>query len=201
MQVSSQFSRPFAVQVSRSASAVASRPHAMPTEKLTAQKTGHTWETGSFSFRDIIDAINPLQHIPIISTIYRKLTGDKMGYASRIVGDTLFGGVFGSFVSGLVSALTNVFVDSVTGKDIGEHLVASVQPAVQTTTAAPVYTKPTVVTQQQHPPILAAANPVQMSNLSDRSIGQRASHSQMAIDQYKWEVLAGEPKSHADFWG
>lgn len=172
----------------------------MPTEKLEAQKTGHTWETGSFSFRDIIDAINPLQHIPIISTIYRTLTGDKMGYASRIVGDTLFGGVFGSFVSGLVSALTNVFVDSVTGKDIGEHLVASVQPAAKVIDRAPIVTKQPVIAHQHQPPV-EQITPAFALNPSDMPAQQRASHSQMAIDQYKWEILAGEPKSHVSFWG
>jgi len=184
------------MQASRPVSAVASRSRALPRANLEAEKPSPVWETGSFSFRDIIDAINPLQHIPVISTIYRKLTGDQMGYASRIVGDTLFGGVFGSFVSGLVSALTNVFVDSVTGKDIAEHLVASVQPAA---TAAPVYTKPTVVAHQQQP--VAAENPVLTLNQPDMPAAQRASHSQIAIDQYKWEILAGEPKSQADLWG
>jgi len=199
MQVSSHFSRPFAVQTSRPGSAVASQPHVLPRANLEAEKASPVWETGSFSFRDIIDAINPLQHIPVISTIYRKLTGDQMGYASRIVGDTLFGGVFGSFVSGLVSALTNVLVDSVTGKDIAENLIASVQPAVPTATAAPVYTKQAVVAHQQQP--VAAENPVLTLNQSDMPAAQRASHSQMGIDQYKWEILAGEPKPQADLWG
>ncbi|MGQ3031076.1 MAG: hypothetical protein ACT60Q_22290, partial [Ferrovibrionaceae bacterium] len=29
-----------------------------------------------FSFKTVLDTINPLQHIPIVSTIYRELTGD-----------------------------------------------------------------------------------------------------------------------------
>ncbi len=113
-------------------------PEPISTQPLqsTPEKSSGVWEKESFSFWDIIDAINPLQHIPIISTIYRKITGDEMGYASRIAGDTLYGGVLGSMVTSLVSAVANVFVDSNTGKDIGEHVMASVMP-VKTTPPLP----------------------------------------------------------------
>ena len=29
-----------------------------------------------FSFLDVLDIINPLQHLPVISTLYRQVTGD-----------------------------------------------------------------------------------------------------------------------------
>ena len=37
-----------------------------------------------FGFDDVLDAINPLQHIPIVSTIYRAITGDKIDVAPRL---------------------------------------------------------------------------------------------------------------------
>ncbi|MGB6086494.1 MAG: hypothetical protein WBF74_07845, partial [Parvibaculum sp.] len=40
------------------------------TEKVSA---------GEFGFSDFLDVINPLQHIPIVSSIYRELTGDELG--------------------------------------------------------------------------------------------------------------------------
>ncbi len=55
----------------------------------------HLWAGKSFSFHDVLDAINPLQHLPIIGTIYRHLTGDTIGNAARVVGDTLYGGPIG----------------------------------------------------------------------------------------------------------
>ena len=44
------------------------------------------------SFWDLLDVINPLQHIPIVNEIYQELTGDKIGVAARLAGGTLFGG-------------------------------------------------------------------------------------------------------------
>lgn len=96
-------------------------------EQLTPGKADEApsgiWETGKFSFGDFIDMINPLQHLPVISTIYRKLTGDEMGDAPRMIGGAVFGAVLGSWVSGLASAVANVFVSHSTGKDIGGHVL------------------------------------------------------------------------------
>ncbi len=72
-----------------------------------------------FTFEDFIDIINPLQHIPIVSTVYRQLTGDDLDPGSRIGGGTLFGGPIG-----LVASLINVLVDETTGKDVGEQVLA-----------------------------------------------------------------------------
>lgn len=72
-----------------------------------------------FSFWDLLDIVNPLQHIPVVSTIYRAVTGDKIDPGARIAGGTLFGGPIGMAVS-LVSAM----VQEDTGKDPGEHALA-----------------------------------------------------------------------------
>ena len=80
-----------------------------------------------FSFIDfikgIIDIINPLQHIPVISTIYRHITGDEISPMARIAGDALYGGPIGAAV-----AVANVAVESKTGKDIGENMLAMISP-------------------------------------------------------------------------
>jgi hypothetical protein len=70
-----------------------------------------------FGFDDVVDMINPLQHIPIVSTLYRALTGDKIDVASRLVGGTLYGGFFG-----LMGAAINAAVEDSTGHDIGENV-------------------------------------------------------------------------------
>ena len=36
-----------------------------------------------FTFLDFLDVINPLQHIPIISSVYRSITNDSMNRAQR----------------------------------------------------------------------------------------------------------------------
>lgn len=72
-----------------------------------------------FTFGDLLDVINPLQHIPIVSTIYRQITGDEIDAGPRVAGDGLFGGIVG-----LVSGLINVAVEHETGKDVGGHVMA-----------------------------------------------------------------------------
>ncbi len=57
-----------------------------------------------FGFADFIDMINPLQHLPIIGSIYREATGDQINPAMKIAGAGLFGGPLG-MIGGLVSAI------------------------------------------------------------------------------------------------
>ena len=68
------------------------------------------------SFLDFLDIINPLQHIPLVSTIYRKITGDTIDPASRIAGSALYGGPIGA-----VTSLLDVMIENSTGKDIVGH--------------------------------------------------------------------------------
>ena len=72
-----------------------------------------------FNFLDILDVINPLQHIPFVSTLYRALTGDTIAPASRVAGGALFGGPIGAAVS-----LVNSIVAEWSGKDMSAHVVA-----------------------------------------------------------------------------
>ncbi|MDP6573174.1 MAG: hypothetical protein QGI63_04780 [Rhodospirillales bacterium] len=72
-----------------------------------------------FTFFDFLDIINPLQHIPVVSTIYRDLTGDTLDHGSRFAGSTLFGGPIGALAS-----VVNIIFEETTGKDVGEHVMA-----------------------------------------------------------------------------
>ncbi len=63
------------------------------------QKESSIFGEDGFSFGDIIDIINPLQHIPIVNSIYRKITGDTIAPSMQIAGDALFGGPIGAVVS------------------------------------------------------------------------------------------------------
>ncbi len=75
------------------------------------------------SFWDVLDMINPLQHIPGVSTIYRAITGDEIAPLPRVVGDMLFGGPMG-----LIGAIANEVTRQDTGKDLGEHALAFLMP-------------------------------------------------------------------------
>jgi len=67
------------------------------------------------SFKDVLDVINPLQHIPVVGTIYRKITGDDISSSARIIGGTLFGGPIGGAL-----AMADVAVQEQTGTSIGD---------------------------------------------------------------------------------
>jgi hypothetical protein len=94
---------------------------AQPTDAATQAERSRPWAGDEFSFHDVLDTINPLQHLPIVSTIYRYLTGDTIGNLPRIAGDTLYGGPLG-FVTGLLGAT----VKQESGSDIGEHVLAMI---------------------------------------------------------------------------
>ena len=80
-------------------------------------------EAKGFSFWDLLDVINPLQHIPIISSLYRRLSGDEISPFARIAGATLFGGPIGAAVAVLDSAFEHK-----TGRDIGATVLAALLP-------------------------------------------------------------------------
>lgn len=71
------------------------------------------------TFRDLLDMINPLQHLPVVSTIYRSLTGDELSPGPRMIG----GGLFGGFI-GLGVSMFNAVLEDMTEKDLGEHVLA-----------------------------------------------------------------------------
>lgn len=74
-----------------------------------------------YSFGDVIDMINPLQHLPVIGMIYRNLTGDTIKPISNIIGGTIFGGPVGA-----VASTVNSIVKIQTGKDVAENALSLV---------------------------------------------------------------------------
>lgn len=77
-------------------------------------------ESGSF-FENLLDIINPLQHIPVVSTIYRAITGDQIAAPARLIGGALFGGPLG-----FASASASLLLEEVTGDDLAGHALALV---------------------------------------------------------------------------
>jgi len=71
------------------------------------------------SFGDLLDVINPLQHIPFIGTIYRRMTGDSMSPTAEIAGGALYGGIVGT-----IASIADVIFTQETGKDFGETVFA-----------------------------------------------------------------------------
>ncbi|MDP7642074.1 MAG: hypothetical protein QGI52_06445 [Alphaproteobacteria bacterium] len=86
-----------------------------PDGALAARESDGFFGADGFGFDDFLDLINPLQHIPIISTIYREITGDAISDGARIFGGALFGGPLG-----FAAAIGNAAVKQASGKDVGE---------------------------------------------------------------------------------
>lgn len=65
------------------------------------------------SFDDLLESLNPLQHLPGAGTIYREVTGNAAPIAARILVGTVIGGPMG-FVGGVAAAMVEVsgFVDT-----------------------------------------------------------------------------------------
>lgn len=93
-------------------------PSMVPPEGLRQMKL---WRGDEFTFADLIDFINPLQHIPIISTIYSHLTGETPGALARFTIGGLIGGPIG-----LLSAAVNSALITETGRDMGQIAMATI---------------------------------------------------------------------------
>lgn len=81
----------------------------------------------------LVDVVNPLQHIPVVSTIYRRLTGDQIGGAAMIAGGALYGGPLGGAM-----AVADVAYAEQQGAYAGDIMLASMMgDAPPATDAAP----------------------------------------------------------------
>jgi hypothetical protein len=71
-----------------------------------------------FTFGDFVDIINPLQHLPVVGTLYRAITGDTIKTPEKIMGDTLYGGPLGG-----LSAIADTLFQEKTGKSFGDTVL------------------------------------------------------------------------------
>lgn len=60
--------------------------------------------TDGFQFRDVLDLVNPLQHIPLVGNLYRRMSGDVLDPAIRVAGGALFGGAIGAGLAAVALA-------------------------------------------------------------------------------------------------
>lgn len=71
-------------------------------------------------FATFLDVINPLQHIPVVSTLYRELTGDTISPAARIAGAALYGGPIGAGI-----AIVGAVAEQVSGESPDQMLASA----------------------------------------------------------------------------
>jgi hypothetical protein len=112
---SQDYARQLAQKAAAAAPDAANQP-ANPSAAKAAPKTD-----GGFSFYDLLDIVNPLQHIPVVSTVYKHLTGDKIGTPEKIAGDALYGGL-----TGFLCSVGDALFTEATGKSVGDTIYAAV---------------------------------------------------------------------------
>jgi hypothetical protein len=87
-------------------------PQASPHAAATLPELGegqHVPQPGTITFRDFLSALNPLQHLPLVGTIYRAVTGETLVPAMRVAGGFLMGGPVGAIASAVGAAAEEIF--------------------------------------------------------------------------------------------
>jgi len=103
-------------------SIAAPAPLQLTIHPLPDKAPGTFWSNDAPSFKDVLDTINPLQHIPLVSTLYQSFTGDVPSSGANLAGGALLGGPFG-----FLAALFNEIVKTQTGKDVGGNVLAMIE--------------------------------------------------------------------------
>lgn len=127
------------------------------------------------TFDDVVDMINPLQHLPVIGTLYRKLSGDTLSPISNIIGGALFGGPVGA-----VASTVNVIVKDRTGRDVTENAFSMV--GIETAPRQPEITYSPIDTSA--PPTSESAR----ANAAYTAAGMRNFAAQTVTRDHGWNV-------------
>jgi hypothetical protein len=80
---------------------------------------------GEDFFHRLLDVVNPLQHLPVVGTIYRAVTGEHIGPLEKIAGDALYGGIWGA-----ASSVAEVAFEQATGKSVEDTVLAWLKPDI-----------------------------------------------------------------------
>ena len=148
-------------------------------------------------FGDLVDLANPLHHIPVVSSVYRSLTGDEIAPAARILGAMIYAGPVG-----FVYATADSLFAEISGKPLGDTLVTAVfgsgdeeessnlaGPAAKSETAAPVEVVPATAGEIQDGNLQTRDQPTGKHEADEPLMGQDALRA-LAADL---QILAGAP--------
>lgn len=136
-----------------------------------------------FTFWDFVDMVNPLQHLPVVGTAYRQITGDELDPGARLAGGTLFGGPIG-----LAASAFDVILEHNSGKDMGEHVVAWFDGEEQS-----VEDKPTMMAKNDFSnPNVASFAPIIPQSEADAFAAGEASLRMAELQEFMNPVMGQE---------
>ena len=98
---------------------MSSPPAKTPGAVLSASAPAQDGGDGESFLHHIWEVINPLQHLPVVGTIYRAITGEHIGAVEKIAGDALYGGMWGA-----ITSVADVAFESITGKSAEDTVLA-----------------------------------------------------------------------------
>jgi hypothetical protein len=159
----------------------ASLKSATPVTPQAPAKADAAADSGwDFTFHNLLSIVNPLQHLPVIGTLYRAITGDKIATPEKIAGDALYGGLWGA-----VSSIADTAFEAVTGKDFGDTVLAlftgsSDKPAAAVAAASPA-------TASTPTPLPASADILALTDALARK-GVDSDIAQRALSAYRRSV-------------
>ncbi len=93
---------------------------------VTSATTSATRVSASQSapgFGDLIDIVNPLQHIPVVNNVYQNITGDTINPVMKIAGGALYGGPIGALFA-LVTTIAEAMFEEDSAAD-ADTMIAS----------------------------------------------------------------------------
>ena len=121
---------------------------AKPYEYTTGKKVAATEEEflgkDGFNFETLLDIINPLQHLPVVSTLYRQLTGDTISPGAKMLGGGLLGGI-----TGLVASAADSIFEQINGKDMGEAVYSALTSGQQAKSEATLKTAEKIIDEKE----------------------------------------------------
>lgn len=108
------------------------------------------------TFGDVLDAVNPLNHIPVVSELFASATGSAPSTASKLAGGALLGGPIG-----FVASLATVIFEQATGASPVQAVVAALSGE-----DSPSETQVASVNQAQEEVSTTTNGAVQLASLS-----------------------------------
>lgn len=109
------------------------------------------------SVDDMVDLINPLQHIPVVGHIYRALTGDTVSKEVSVLGGALYGGAIGLAAASISAFAAQEVAAAPTAKTLASKNDSAAQPLqtaqIEQSVKRPLITAP--ASQPPAPPIAA----------------------------------------------
>ena len=120
----------------------------------------------TITWRDVADTLNPLEHIPFVSTLFDEMTGHTPPPASQLAGGMLLGGPIGFLIG-----LANVVFQNQTGKGVGGTLLAALtgdESEATTQLAAAEEPAQDAQPEQELASIAPMAAPVEMGVISSK---------------------------------